>query len=281
MSAVSDALLCRALLERHPTDAATLLDGFDSESSAVLLGEAPPEVAAVVIGRMTPAMAATCVSSMTTPVASAIVALMPTGAACVLLRRMSRAGAESLLAELPQRLAALFHSALEFPPASAGAVMDPRVMTLTADLSIAESLDRLRGTPSRADDELYVVDRDQRLLGVIPARVLVGASPDARAGDIMSPAAYRVSPRASLDVVRANLGWAEARTLPVVSEDGRLLGVIGFGTAHQPGGPALTEILVGTLASFSELAYEGSTLVLSSLLAAMSERSTGLEEQGS
>ncbi len=274
MSTVSDALLCRALLERHPTDAARLLEAFDGTAAAALLGEAPPDVAAGVLGGMAPAMAATCVSAMTTPVAGAIVALMPTGAACVLLRQMPVAGADSLLAALPSQVAARFRSVLEFPPASAGGVMDPRVMRLTADLSVAESIDRLRSIQSGEDDELYVVDRDQRLQGVVSARLLIGAMPDATLRDLMSSAEYRVSPRATLDVVRANLGWAEARTLPVVSEDGRLLGVIGFGTAHQPGGPVLADVLVGTLANFSELAYEGSMLVLSSALVAMSERAT-------
>jgi len=281
MSAVSDALLCRALLERHPTDAAALLEAFDSASIAALLGEAPPGVAAVVLGRMTPAMAATCLESMPTPVASAIVALMPTGAACLLLRRMPAPGAENLLAELSPRVQAAFRSVLEFPPASAGGVMDPRVMTLAVDLSVAESLDRLRGVPSGADDELYVIDREQRLLGVLPVRVLVVAMSDAVVGSLMSPAEYRVSPRASLDVVRGNPGWAQARTLPVVGEDRRLLGVIHFKEVHQPAEPALTDALVGTLASFSELAYEGSTLVLTSLLAVMNDRATRPEEHGS
>jgi len=104
----------------------------------------------------------------------------------------------------------------------------------------------LRSETSDADDELYVVDRNQRLVGMVPARVLVRAMPDARVEDIMRPAMNQVSPRASLNAVRAHPGWADARTLPVVADDKRLLGVIGFGTARQHEGAPLTDTLVGT-----------------------------------
>jgi magnesium transporter len=281
MSAVSDTLLCRALIERHPSAAAELLEAFDGREVAAVLEEVPPGVAAVVLGRMTPGLSAACLSSMAAPEASAIVASMPTVAACTLLRRMPAAGVEILLIQMAPREASVFRSVLTFPAASAGAVMDPRVVTLAADLSVKESLDRLRSMPADADDELYVVDRDQRLLGVVPARVLVGAMPDARVGSLMSPAEYRVSPRASLDVVRANPGWTEARTLPVVGEDGRLFGAIAFGVGHRPAAPALADGAVSALASFSELAYQGSTLLLASLLVAMSDGTTRSRTQGS
>ena len=279
MSTASDALLSQALLERHPTEAAALLDTFDGESAAAMLDDTPSGVAAEVLREMTPALAATCLSSMDPRAAGAIVALMPVDAVTMLLRRMSGVDVESLLEGLPAQQATQLRSVLEFPPRSAGAVMDPRVTTLTPNLSVAESLDRLRIFPTGADDELYVVDRDQRLLGVVPARVLVSTMPDATVRDIMRPARYQVSPRAGLDTVQTHPGWAEARTLPVVSEDKRLLGVIAFSMTHRRDGPALTEVLVGTVASLGELACIGSTLLLTSLIEVLSDRAVRPEEQ--
>jgi Mg/Co/Ni transporter MgtE len=274
---MGDLLLARAFVERHSVEAAALLETLEPEEAAALVREVEPGRAVVVLGMMAPAPAAACLAVMTPETAADLVAGIPADEVAVLLRRMPPAQADALLDALPGREAAVLRAGLGFPMHSAGACMDPRVPTLTPDTTVALAVARLRVAPS-VDDEIYVVDRDQGLAGVVPARVLLVSPCEATVEDVMQHVAGRLPPQASVEVVHTHPAWARTRTLPVVADDGRFLGVVSYDVVtrlvRQTDAGRLAEASVDTFTSFSELCYVGSTRVLASLVAILTERAT-------
>jgi Mg/Co/Ni transporter MgtE len=224
---------------------------------------------------MTPSSGAACLSALTPDTAGALVGRMPPDTVAIFLRRMSPAQVDGLLAALPRPQAAALRAGLAFPARSVGALMDPRASTLTPELTAQQAIKRLQGL-AQVDDEVYVVGRDQRLVGVLPMRVLVVSEATARVDTIMQHATSYFSPGAVVDVVHVHPAWTHSRSLPVVAEDRRFLGVIGYDVvvrAVRDGeGSRLVEASVGTLASFSELCYVGSTRMLASMVSILTER---------
>lgn len=269
-----DDLLAATFVERYPGEAATVLE-TDAESAAPLLAAAPTAHAVAVLRRMVPGGAAACLSGMDSGAASTVVAQMPVDDVAALLRRMPSERAQQLLGGLPSSHAAVLRAGLAFPARSVGSLMDPRIPTLAPEFTAADAITRLR-VAGELDDEVYVVDREQRLAGRLPMRALVVAAAEAQVSDLMQPAGARLPPRRGVDVAYVHPGWAEARTMPVVSDDGRLLGVVAFEVitrvVQETGAARLTEASVGTLASFAELCYVGSTNITAALASMVTEQ---------
>ena len=81
----------------------------------------------------------------------------------------------SMLAYALSRKEFVLRKLLRYDPNTAGGVMTPEVVTLRETWSISEALERIRKTPKKVENlyNLYVVDEDNRLLGLTTLRNLV------------------------------------------------------------------------------------------------------------
>jgi magnesium transporter len=98
---------------------------------------------------------------------------------------------------------------------------------LRADQTVAEGLAAIRQAPPQTRVVyFYVIDEQNRLLGVVPTRQLLLSSPDCVVADIMDRKVIAIP--ASATVLEACQFFALHRLLgfPVVDADGRILGVV-------------------------------------------------------
>jgi magnesium transporter len=114
---------------------------------------------------------------------------------------------------------------LEFPPGTAGSLMDAGVVTFREDTSIGAAFGRIRQMQRRIADVL-VCDDDERLIGVVPLQELVGAPLDTSLGSVARKSFVSVHSMANRDEVVELLAKHHLASLPVVDLDGLLLGTI-------------------------------------------------------
>lgn len=133
---------------------------------------------------------------------------------------------DTLLAKLPEEAAADLRALLQYPQGSAGQLMDPRFGALSAAVTVAEAIERLRGIRQRGLRELFAVDDQMQLVGQIEIEDLVLASRDRFIREIARkiPAVIHDTDKLA-DVVEALQQYPQS-VLPVVNESGRFLGVI-------------------------------------------------------
>ncbi|GAA3541992.1 magnesium transporter [Zobellella aerophila] len=118
--------------------------------------------------------------------------------------------------------------ALSYPEDTAGSIMNTEFITLRADVTIDVVLRylRLRNELPEGTDTLYVVDKDNRLLGDMSLASLVVQAPATTVAEAMDTQVEAI-PLTMSDVEAANLferhDWLSA---PVVDENGILLGRI-------------------------------------------------------
>jgi magnesium transporter len=120
-------------------------------------------------------------------------------------------------------------------PETAAAHLVRRIPTARRGATVAGALAGLVGEPLDAADALYVVDARGRLEGFARMSALLAAAPGTTVDDLLETPAPAAAPdddqeRAALLALRHGLG-----AVPVVSADGRLLGVVPA--------PALLDIL--------------------------------------
>jgi magnesium transporter len=117
---------------------------------------------------------------------------------------------------------------MEYPPGTAGYLMDPRVSTFHPDDTIEEVLKRIRAIRDRRIVNINIVDNNGRLAGVIPLQEVAVSQPQERLGDLIrgQPVAIQaISPRE--EVVQL-LEEQKLLSLPVVDIEGMLLGIIRY-----------------------------------------------------
>src|SRR5690606_12680479 len=113
------------------------------------------------------------------------------------------------------------------PEGTAGRLMTRDVIALRRHWTVAETFDYLR---SLEDAEtlhyLYVVDRNDHLIGVVPLRALVLASPDTIIETIMEGDVISVPVSLDQEDLAEMVAHYDYYAIPVVDADSRLLGVV-------------------------------------------------------
>lgn len=225
--------LAHALLESHPDEAARVFERLPEEDAVALLRTTAAPLAATLLSRVSPPAAAPRLARLSPTRAASIVAELPLDEAAALLRRLEPGTRDAVVAGVSPDRAESLARLLRYPDSTAGAVMDPLVMALPADISAEEALRRIREHPDYTRYNVYVTDREQRLVGVFNLRELLLAPPRKALSAFANPHVHRIHPDADRHAVVSHPGWRDVHALPVVDADGRYLGAIRYRTLRR------------------------------------------------
>ncbi len=272
--------LAESLVRDHPDRAAGVLERLDAGSAARALAPLAPAETGEVVRRLPPLFAAALLEKLRPERAAAVVEELALDVAVRLVRRLAEEPARALLDALSSRTARAIRALLHFPENTAGAIMDPEVLALPEDMSAREALTQVRAAPEQARYNLYVVDREQRLVGALNLRELLLARPRARLCEIMVHEPQRLRADQDRTTVAVHPGWHEVHSLPVVDARGAYLGAVRYRTLR-----ALEDELrrprteeVETAGALAELFAAGASGLLEAL--AGSGRSPGGRPRG-
>jgi magnesium transporter len=119
---------------------------------------------------------------------------------------------------------------LRYDQRTAGGRMTTHVVTVRDTATVEEALEEIRRQAETVSEfyQVFVVDPQRRLAGVLPFKDLVVSRPDRRVRQFMAPADVSVRPEADQEEVAHLLARYNLPSLPVVDEVGHLLGRITF-----------------------------------------------------
>lgn len=260
----TDERLANAFAANHPEDAARLLERCDPDDVAAILSGLPAAHAAAVFRALSPSPAAACAAIVGAEQLAAILELLPLDAAAGAARRLSDDRRGVVLALLTDERRASVERRLAFPENSAGAVCDPLVVTLPADMSVADAQRQLRGSARHVYYYLYVVDRNAVLVGTLAIPELMSARPRQPLSAVMQRNLVRLDARTDLATVASHPAWRDLDALPVVDASGRMLGAIRHQLVRQMHSDA-GRPMVTTLVQLSEAYWAGLSAILASL----------------
>jgi Mg/Co/Ni transporter MgtE len=274
--------LARDLAERHPDDAAAVLEAIDAAESAAFLAALPVDWAVRVLLRTTAHPAAAILAELGGMRASKLVEELPVDVAAGYLRRLAADVRDPILGELSGQRAASLRMLLRFREGSAGALMDPQVLALPRELSVREALERVRKSAEHARYNVYLVDRADRLAGVFNLRELLVAKPRQRLIEIMRSDVIRLAADADWRTVVDHPGWREVHALPVVDHAGTYLGAVRYRTlrrleARRDAPPSAQGV---TSQALGELFWTGISGVLDAMSGPPTERALAKREDG-
>ena len=119
-------------------------------------------------------------------------------------------------------------SALSYPDEAVGALMDFDIVTIREDITLEVALRYLRRLASLPDhtDKIFIVDRHDILLGVLPLKTLVVNDLDDIVADVMIADAVVFHPEDIADEAASAFERYDLVTAPVVERNNKLVGRI-------------------------------------------------------
>lgn len=207
----------RALLQLSAPERAKVLERIPADLSAEFIVEAPSEAAADLVEALDIEIAANIVEELDSDVKADVIAEMDDDDAGV------------LLAEMDAESAAQIRQLMSYPEDSAGGLMITETFSFSADATVGDVLSRLASDDEEFEpfrgQHPYIVDDEGRLQGVASLRNLLTARRSAPLADIMSTP-VSVRPDEILDDLVELIEEHGYLGLPVVDEDGKLIGVV-------------------------------------------------------
>jgi magnesium transporter len=229
----TEILLAQNFAETHPADAARIIEGLLPEEASAYLDELPPRPAAELLQKMVSSNAAECISQLSPSRFAQVIAALPLDSAAALLRRLEPERQAELLLRAPSNVSTLLARLLRYPENSAGALMDPRALALPNDITVTEAMARVRRAPRHALYYNYVVNREQKLIGVMNLRELMLAPPKETLSAAMHREVTALPALAGSMTIVAHPGWRDLHALPVVDDKGVFLGVLRYQTLRK------------------------------------------------
>lgn len=212
----------------HPADIASVLEELSYPQSNELLASLDNEVAADAVEDLSPEMQAAVLTAMDSERAADILEEMEPDAAADVLGDMEPATAEQLLASMEQEDADAVKALLAYEDDTAGGLMTSEMVTMPPGMTAGAALARLAHDPDLPEFAyyLYVVAERDQLRGVVTLRDLVLAPPDVPLEGLMTD--HLISGHVddpALDVAR-QMAHYHLLALPILDDEGRLLGIV-------------------------------------------------------
>jgi magnesium transporter len=132
-----------------------------------------------------------------------------------------------LLESIPPAESAEIKELMSYSEDSAGGIMDPVVISVPEDATVAEAVNKIRSAEIDEDFySVYVVDKNGRFVGDVRLRFLLTRSEETRIGDLIDPDTIYVTVDMDQEEVRNIFSKNDLIVAPVLENDNQLVGRI-------------------------------------------------------
>lgn len=228
-----DKRIAQRFLADYPIEAARVMDSLPAFERIQVLQSVSAQEAANVLRYLNRFAATECLKQWPDQQLSSLLGLVEPQFAARLFRGLETEVCHRILSNCEEVIARPIKRMLKYPEDSAGALMDPNVFSVEADMTVLKALELIRRSHSSVEDYIYVVDRRDVLTGVTSLRTLLEASPDETLDRIKHSPVAKIMAQSNRSRLAEHEGWARFHAMPVVDRSNILLGVIGSNTLFE------------------------------------------------
>ena len=213
----------------HPADVAALLDVLEEpEVKQKIFGFLEPDRASEVLSLVSPLTRAELTQELSSAALGDLVERLDSDDAADLLASLPEEQALAVLNQVPEALSTEMAQLLRYPADTAGGIMQVEHVAVPASIRVDQAIEMIRGYTDEVHDihNVFVIDQDRRLVGLLPLRKLILARPYELVERVMDRQV--ISARVDMDqeeVARLFKKY-DLVSIPVVDQEGVLLGRI-------------------------------------------------------
>ncbi|HEX7123382.1 MAG TPA: magnesium transporter [Gemmatimonadaceae bacterium] len=216
--------------EVHPADLADVAEALPAERVVEFLLALPASRTGQVLGYLNPELRTGLLEQMPSERAAELISAMSPDDRVDVLESLEQETREHIISDLPPEERQETERLAQYEPDTAGGLMTTRFVSVRASLSIEQALREVRAAARSAKREamhaIYVVDDEDRLVGVMSLRELIAAPEGATVADVMTTEVMSVPASADRAEVARMTSEYDLVAIPVLDGFGRLVGVI-------------------------------------------------------
>ena len=221
------------LITMNPADIASVFDSMEEERLPLLFRLLPKELAAETFVEMEPDAQELLIRGFSDSELREVVDELYVDDAVDIVEEMPANVVRRILSQADPQMRKDINEILRYPENSAGSIMTTEYVSLRPDMTVEESILRIRRTG--VDKEtIYTcyVTRDRLLLGLVTVKDLLLAQDDSmEIGELMETNVISVSTQADQEEVAKMLSKYNFLALPVVDGEDRMVGIVTFDDA--------------------------------------------------
>ncbi len=218
--------LQRELDRVHPADVAYILEALPLDERLIVWDLVKAERDGEILLEVSDAVRESLIASMDEDELVAAAEQLDTDEIADLAPDLPREVIQDVFKSLSVEEREQLRSAMSYPEDSVGALMDFELVEVREDVSLEVVLRYLRRLDEMPDhtDQLFVVDRDAHLKGLLPVNRLLVSPAEALVGDVMLREFAKFNPWEHAHEASAAFERYDLVSAPVVDDDGRLVG---------------------------------------------------------
>jgi magnesium transporter len=222
----SKAELRRKLDRLHPADIAYLLEALPLDERLYIWDLVKADRDGEILLEVSDAVRESLISSMDTDELVAATETLEADEIAELAPDLPQEVMDDVFQSLPVEERERLRAAMSFDDDMVGALMDFEAVTVRPDVTlevVLRYLRRMDELPSQTD-QLFVVDRHEKLAGVLPVNKLLVTDPDVRVEAITQPPTVKLLQHEKADVAASAFERYDLVSAPVVDTNDRLVG---------------------------------------------------------
>ena len=222
--------LLNILLDLHSADIASIINELPREEGRYLFEMLPPEEASEVLLDLHENVREDFLEELTAKRLSEIVEELDSDDAVDIVAELDEDIAEQVLEKLEPEDSAELRALLSYDEETAGGLMATEFPTVLLSGTVEDAIDAVRQTAEETPDiyEVYVVDEDGSMRGVIDLKNLLLVKPRTAVADIYDSEVISVRTDVDQEDVANVMRKYDLLTLPVVDTDNHPVGIITF-----------------------------------------------------
>ncbi len=216
------------LSELNEADIAALMEDLPKDRQILVFRLLPKDMAADVFAFLPTDIQQDIITSLTDAEAKNVIDNLMSDDAADLMEEMPASVVKKLLSNASPETRRDINHLLKFPEESAGSIMTVEFVDLKEDLTVEQSMTRIRriGLDKETINTCYVLDNRRCLIGIVPLRQLILSKPDTMIRDIMEENVISVETLTDQEEVAQMISKYDFTSIPVVDSEKRLVGII-------------------------------------------------------
>ena len=216
------------MAEMHPADIANIISHIPHKHISTVLISLDSETAGEAIHELDPEMRRRVISQLDSEQASDIIEDMAPDEAADVLGDLPEEKAQELLKLMDEEEAEDIMELMVHEEDTAGGLMNSEYLYIADDLTIEDALAQVRLLAPDVETAyyIYILDTDEKPLGVITLKDLLMKSPDTKVADIMTTNLKTVQVEAEPEEILEIIAKYNLLAVPVLDEEEKMAGIV-------------------------------------------------------
>ena len=214
--------------EHDPETSAHILETMDEDEAISILKALPPSLTAEVCKHLNVDQAAHLLCEVPNETFEGIVEKLDYELGASIYQHIPESLRKKFLEYLPENSRKRIQQLITYPERSAGSMMSTDLIYFHSDIKVADAIEKLRWIAhiKHPSSYVYVVDSENRLIGVLNMRELILADPDTTLDKVMLKDVFCINAYTQKKDVIDELSKRGYFAAPVIDNENRLIGIV-------------------------------------------------------